>query len=301
MRQTMRPLDVPLDVVQIRPNFYMIAGAGGNIAVQFGRQGTIVVDSGTAEMADAVIAAIKKLTDGPIRYVINTGADPDHVSGNAKLSLAGHSLGSGVITAGAAPVIGVENIVDRMSAVVGGKPLYPVEAVPSESFSRKQKALYLNDDAIIVMRQFAAHSDSDTIVFFRRSDVVVTGDVFDPTRFPVIDIEHGGSIQGEIEALNRLIDLVVSSVPIPVDPGGTLVVPGHGRVCEQAEVVDYRDMVTVIRNTIQHFIDKGMTLEQIKAANPTAGFRNQYGSDSGSWTTDMFVEAVYKGLTGKKS
>ena len=297
----MRPAGGPLDVVQIRPNFYMIAGAGGNIAVQFGRQGTIVVDSGTAEMADAVMAAIKKLTDGPIRYVINTGADPDHVAGNAKLSLGGHALGSGVITGGAAPVIGVEDIVDRMSVLVGGKPLYPVEAVPSESFSRKQKALYVNDDPIIVMRQFAAHSDSDTIVFFRRSDVVVTGDVFDPTRFPVIDIEHGGSIQGEIAALNGLIDLVVSSVPIPVNEGGTLVVPGHGRVCEQAEVVDYRDMVTTVRNTIQRFIDKGMTLDQIKAANPTAGFRNQYGSDTGSWTTDMFVEAVYKGLVGKKS
>ena len=290
-----------LDVVQVRPNFYMIAGAGGNIAVQFGREGAVVVDSGTAEMADAAIATIKKQTDKPIRWIINTGADPDHVSGNEKLSRAGHALGSGVLTMGAAPIIGVEEVVNRMSALVDGKSLYPVAAWPTESFSRKQKQMYLNDDPIIIMRQPAAHSDSDTIVFFRRSDVVVTGDVFDPTRFPVIDIEHGGSIQGEIDALNGLIDIVVSTVPLPLNPGGTQVVPGHGRVCEQAEVVDYRDMVTVVRNTIQLFISKGMTLDQIKAANPTQGYRNQYGSNAGSWTTDMFVEAVYKGLTGKKS
>jgi glyoxylase-like metal-dependent hydrolase (beta-lactamase superfamily II) len=290
-----------LEVVQLQPNFYMIGGAGGNIAVQFGREGAVVVDSGTAEMADAAIAAIKKLTDKPIRWIINTGADPDHVSGNEKFSKAGHALGSGILTMGAAPIIGVEDVVNRMSELVDGKSRYPVAAWPTESFSRKQKALYLNEEPIIVMRQLAAHSDSDTIVFFRRSDVVVTGDVFDPTGFPVIDIEHGGTIQGEIDALNGLIDLVVSSVPLPWNAGGTLVVPGHGRVCEQAEVVDYRDMVTVVRNTIQRFISKGMTLEQIKAANPTQGFRNQYGSDSGSWTTDMFVEAVYKGLTGKKS
>ena len=290
-----------LDVVQVRPNFYMIAGAGGNIAVQVGPQGAVVVDSGRAEMADAVVAAIKRLTNEPIRWVINTGADDEHVGGNEKLSKAGKALGGGILTGGAAPVIGVEEVVNRMSALVGGKSRYPVNAWPTESFSRKQKALYLNDDPIVVMRQMAAHSDSDTIVFFRRSDVVVTGDVFDPTRFPVIDLEHGGSIQGEIDTLNGLIDLVVSSVPLPWNPGGTLVVPGHGRVCEQAEIVDYRDMVTIVRNTIQRMISKGMTLDQIKAANPTQGFRNQYGSDTGAWTTDMFVEAVYKGLAGKKS
>ena len=290
-----------LDVVQLRPNVYMIAGAGGNIAVQVGPQGTVVVDSGRGEMADAVVATIKRLTNEPIRWIINTGADDDHVGGNEKLSKAGHALGSGILTGGAAPIIGVEEVVTRMSALVNGTARYPVAAWPTESFSRKQKALYLNGDPIIVMRQLAAHSDSDTIVFFRRSDIVVTGDVFDPTRFPVIDIEHGGSIQGEIDTLNGLIDLVVSSVPLPWNPGGTLVVPGHGRVCEQAEIVDYRDMVTVVRNTIQRMIGKGMTLDQIKAANPTQGFRNQYGSDSGPWTTDMFVEAVYKGLTGKKS
>jgi len=298
------PAADPLEVIQLQPNFYMIGGAGSNIAVQIGPEGVVVVDSGSSEMADAVIAVIKRLTDQPIRYIINTGPDVDHVSGNEKIARAGRALGTGATTAAAtsgAGIIASEGVLNRMSATTGAGAPYPVKAWPTESFSRKQKALYLNDDPVIVMRQFAAHSDSDTIVFFRRSDVVVTGDVFDPTRFPVIDIEHGGSIQGEIAALNGLIDLVVSSVPIPVNEGGTLVVPGHGRVCEQAEVVDYRDMVTIIRNTIQRFIDKGMTLDQIKAANPTAGFRNQYGSDTGSWTTDMFVEAVYKGLVGKKS
>ena len=298
------PAADPLEVIQLQPNFYMIGGAGSNIAVQIGPEGVVVVDSGSSEMADAVIAVIKRLTDQPIRYIINTGPDADHVSGNEKIARAGRALGTGATTAAAASGAGIiasEGVLNRMSATTGTGAPYPVKAWPTESFSRKQKALYLNNEAIVVMLQPAAHSDGDSLVFFRRSDIVVTGDVLDTTRFPVIEVEHGGSVQGEIDALNRLIDIVVPSIPLAYKEGGTRVIPGHGRICEQAEIVEYRDMLTIIRNTIQRLIGKGMTLEQVKAANPTQGYRSRYGSDSGAWTTDMFVEAVYKGLTIKKS
>jgi glyoxylase-like metal-dependent hydrolase (beta-lactamase superfamily II) len=160
--------------------------------------------------------------------------------------------------------------------------------------------MYLNKEAIVVMAAPAAHSDGDAIVFFRRSDVIVAGEILDTTRFPVIDVGKGGSIQGEVAALNRIVELAVPSIPLMWQEGGTRVIPAHGFICDQADVVEYRDMITIIRDNIQALIRKGMTLEQIKAANPTKGYRGQYGADSGPWTTDMFVEAIYQGLTAKK-
>jgi cyclase len=304
--------NAPLEVVQLQPNFYMIAGAGSNIGVQIGSEGVVLVDSGTAQMADAVVATVKRLTEQPIRYIINTSADADHVGGNEKVARAGRSLfgagagGGGVAggTAanndGAASIVAAEPVLNRMSAPTGQQAPYATIGWPTETFTRKQKNLYLNSEAIQVIYQPAAHSDGDSIVFFRRSDVVAAGEVFDMTRFPVIDTAKGGSIQGEIAALNRLIDIVVPSIPLPFKEGGTQVIPGHGRVSEQAELVEYRDMVTIIRDGVQSLIKKGLTLEQIKAANPTQGYRSRYGSDSGPWTTDMFVEAIYNGLTVKQ-
>jgi hypothetical protein len=130
--------------------------------------------------------------------------------------------------------------------------------------------------------------------------VIVAGEILDTTRFPVIDVDHGGSIQGEVDALNEIVDTAVPSIPLVWQDGGTYIIPAHGFVCDQADVVEYRDMVTIIRDNVQAFIKKGMTLQQVKAADPAKGFRTRYGSDSGPWTTDMFVEAIYKSLTAKK-
>jgi glyoxylase-like metal-dependent hydrolase (beta-lactamase superfamily II) len=185
-----------------------------------------------------------------------------------------------------------------MSDSVGGKAPFPTVAWPSETFSNKQKTLYLNNEGIQVIGQPAAHTDGDSIVFFRRSDVIVTGDVFDITRFPVIDVERGGSIQGELDALNHLIDLAIPSIPLPWKEGGTQIIPGHGRICEQAELVEYRDMVAIIRDRIQEMIKSGMTLEQVRAASPTKGYNGRYGADPA--TTDKFVEAVYRNLKETK-
>jgi glyoxylase-like metal-dependent hydrolase (beta-lactamase superfamily II) len=132
------------------------------------------------------------------------------------------------------------------------------------------------------------------IVFFRRSDVLVAGDVLDTNRFPVIDVARGGTINGEISALNRLVDLAIPSVPIVSRDAGTLVIAGHGRVCDQYDVVEYRDMVTIIRDRVRTLKKAGMTLNQIRAASPARGYIRRYGSDSGSWTTSSFVDAVYQ-------
>ena len=292
-----------LEVLQVRPNVYMIAGAGANLTVQFGADGAVVVDAGSLEKADAVLDAIRRLTGQPIRYVIDTSADPDHVGGNEHVSKAGRTLfqtnnplGEGMTNGGAASILSAERVLSRMSAPTGKPSPFPTAAWPTETYNQKRKYMYLNGEGIEVLHQPAAHSDGDSVVFFRRSDVVAAGDILDTTRFPVIDIARGGSIQGEIDALNRLIDLAIPSIPLVAQDGGTYVVPGHGYLCDQLDVVDYRDMVTIVRDRVQSLIKDGRTLDQIKTARPTIGYTARYGSDSGPWTTSMFVEAVYNSL-----
>ena len=292
-----------LDVLQLRPNFYVIAGAGGNIGVQLGPDGVVVVDSGSAARADAVVRAVKSLSNRPIRYVINTSADADHVGGNEIVARAGQTILnltnvtlSGLTNGGAAAVLAAEGVLLRMSAPTGEKAPFPTAAWPTETFHGRRSYMYLNGEAIETLHQPAAHSDGDSIVFFRRSDVVMAGDVIDTTRFPVIDLKRGGSVQGEIDALNRLVELAVPSFPLVWQEGGTYVIPGHGRVYEQLDVVEYRDMLTVIRDRVRALIADGRALDQVKAARPAQGYARQYGSATGPWTTDMFIEAVYRSL-----
>lgn len=296
-----------LEVLPLRPNFYMIAGAGGNIAFQVGEDGVVVVDSGSTASADAVVAAIKKVTSQPIRYVINTSADPDHVGGNAVLAKAGQTLftqggGAGIgadFLGGGASILSVEQVLTRMSGTREHPSMFPTAAWPSETFNQPRKYMYLNDEGIEIFHEPAAHTDGDAMVFFRRSDVVVAGDVFDTTRFPVIDSAKGGSIHGEIQALQKLVDTAIPSVPIVSREAGTLIIPGHGRVCDQLDVVEYRDMVTIIRDRIRDMKKQGLTLEQIKAASPARGYIRRYGAETGPWTTNDFVEAVYRTLGEK--
>jgi cyclase len=290
-----QPPDPNPEVLQVRPNFYMIAGAGGNIGIQVGADGVVVVDSGSASSADAVIAAIRKVTTQPIRYIINTSADPDHVGGNAAIAKAGQTLftqtgGAGLaanFSAGGASILSVEQVLTRMSGP------WPVGAWPTETFGQPRKYMYLNGEGIEILHQPAAHTDGDAIVFFRRSDVIVAGDILDTRQFPVIDIAKGGSIRGEIAALQKLVDTAIPSVPIVSREEGTLIVPGHGRICDQLDVVEYRDMVTIIRDRVRDLKKQGLTLEQIKAASPARGYTRRYGSES------AFVEAVYRTLSEK--
>jgi len=305
-----------IEVLQVRPDFYMIASAVSNVGVQIGPDGVVVVNAGTGDASSELLSAIQKLTKEPIRYIINTSADADLVGGNRTLSKAGLRLGALTVRAGRPPgpddaafIIAHERALDRVREM---KPPLPPEAWPSETFDEGRKALSFNGEGVEILHQPAAHTDGDTVVFFRRSDVVVAGHILDATRFPVIDIARGGSIQGEIDALNRLIRLAIPAGPylgIPNGaietsvaslPGGTEVLTGRGRVYRQIDVVNYRDMVVIISDTIQHMIDQNMTLEQIKAAAPAKAWEKEFGATSGSWTTNDFVEAVYKSLTGRK-
>lgn len=284
-----------LDVVKVRPDFYMIAGDGGNIGAEIGDEGIILVNSGAGKMSDQVLAELKKLTDLPIRYIINTDADPDFVGGNLKLGKSG--LGVVTNSQGQAAILAHQSVLTRMSAR-NATPSYPGDAWPNEAFEGKRHAFRMNDQGIEVWYEPNAHTNADSFAMFRKSDVVVTGDILDETRFPIIDVAHGGSVQGEIDALDKLIELTIAPIPYIYKDVGTYVIPGHGRVCEQMEVVDYRDMVVIIRDNIQDLMKQGKTLDQIKAAHPALAYETRYGREPG--VTDSFVESIYQSLTAKK-
>jgi len=301
-----------LDVQELRPNLYLIAGAGGNIVAQVGPIGVVLVDSGSTAAAPRVLAAIRRLTPLPVRYIINTSMDRDHVGGNQVLTASGLSILPGAVVAGAglddalvsnagkASVLAHENVQTRMSEATGANA-YPFPLWPTKTFAFHSYAMYLNGEGYRVIHQPAAHTDGDVIVEFRRSDVIATGDLVDTTRWPVIDTARGGSVQGTLDALNRLMDMTIFNLPIQWNDDRTLLVPGHGRVYDKLDLLEYRDAVTIVRDRVEDLIKDGKNLQQVKAANPTLGYRSEYGTDRGEWTTDMFVETMFKELSTKKA
>jgi glyoxylase-like metal-dependent hydrolase (beta-lactamase superfamily II) len=287
-----------LETIQIRPNVHVIFGAGGNVTVHSGEDGLIVVDTGTTDAAPRLLEAIKAISSQPIRLVINTSVGADHVGGNAVVAAAGFGISPDPFATGQqATVLAHENVLLRMSAPTGSESPFPSRMWPNDTYTSRFRPMYINDEAVQVIRQTGAHSDADSMVLFRKADVIATGDVVDLRHFPVIDAKMGGTIQGELDALNRLLtEFIIPNLPLVLKPGRTLVVPGHGYIADYGEIVEYRDTVTVVRDIIQDMVNKGMTLAQVKAANPTKGYRGRWGKDSGPWTTDMFVEAVFNGL-----
>jgi cyclase len=284
----------------VRDNVYMIYGAGGDITVQVGKDGVLVVDAGLANMSDKVLAAIRSISKLPIRYLIDTHVHPDHVGGNEAIRKAGKTISGGNVAGdlGAsaeegAQVIAYENVLNRMSAPTGKTSPTPAGGWPTITFFDDEKKFWFNDEGIRVIHMPAAHTDGDVVVYFRKSDVIATGDLFTTTMYPVIDLERGGSIQGIIDALDKIVDMVV---PVYGQDGGTRIIPGHGRLCDVGDVLNYREMAIVVRDRVQDMIKKGQTLEQVKAAKPSFDYDPVYGATTGFWTTDMFVEAVYKSL-----
>jgi cyclase len=283
-------------VLPVQGNVFLLAGAGANMAVQAGEDGVLLVDAGDGKANDKVIAAIRKLSNKPIRFIVDTNANPDHMGGNERLAAFGKAAGGGRASDSGGPgamVFAQEAVLAAVSAPSGQKALVPVAGWPTESYP-DWKELSLNNEGIQIFHVPAAHTGGDSIVFFRRSDVVATGDIFSTISYPVI--EQGGSINGVIDGLNRIIEI---TIPKDWQEGGTMVIPGHGRICDEADVVEYRDMVTIIRDRIQDMIKRGLTLDQVKAARPTLEYDSRYGSDSGPWTTSMFIEAVYQSLSRK--
>jgi len=287
------PDTAKLTMAPVQGNVYVLMGDGGNITVQTGKDGVMLVDTGFAPLAPKAMAEIRKLSGGPIRWIVNTHVHNDHTGGNAeiaRLGMTGESIGPPRIVA-------QSNVLNRMTMpAAGNQPKIPEAAWPNDEYFQPSKDFFFNGEAVVVYHVPAAHTDGDSLVFFRRSDVLSTGDVFTPGSYPIVDLARGGSVQGEIEALNRIIDI---TVPAKYQEGGTLVIPGHGRLCDEADVVEYRNMLTVIRDRFRDMIQKGMTIEQIKAAKPTLDYDTQYGATTGFWTTDMFIDAVYKSLSEK--
>src|SRR5205823_4860251 len=179
------------------------------------------------------------------------------------------------------------------SAPEGKNPPAPTGAWPTETYDLDvlNFSHYFNGEAVQLIHEPAAHTDGDTMVYFRGADVLATGDIFVTTSYPIIDVDRGGNFQGLINSLNHILDIAVPEFRLE---GGTMIVPGHGRLCDSADVAYYRDMVTVLRDRIQDQIKKDKTLEQVKAAGITKDYDGRYGSP------DRFLESAYKSLTQKK-
>jgi cyclase len=329
---TQAPPSGEVEVLPIRGNVYALFGAGANIVVSVGNDGVLIVDAGRAEMSDKVLAAVQRLQrewtvrnepkslgfgaetrssvserhitapPKPIRYILNTSADPDHVGGNEKLRKAGHTFTGGNVagniadaTEGAA-ILAHENVLSRM-AQGEGQAAVPADALPTDAYFVDFYKLshYFNGEGIQLFHMPKAHTDGDSIVHLRGTDVIAMGDLMSTGSYPVIDVAKGGTINGVIEGLNRVLDMSIAEFRLE---GGTLMVPGHGRLIDSADVAYYRDMLTIIRDRVEDLVKKGRTLEQVKAANVSGDYDTEYGSTTGSWTTANFIEAVYKTLGG---
>ncbi len=290
------PHDGEIHVFPLRNNVYMLVGDGANIVVQVGDQGALVVDTGTGALADKTIAAIGKLSGKPVQFIANTGFRADHTGGNAKVrrsgmdpSLQGSFFSNQFADAGqGATILSHQNTQNHMDALK-----MPAEGIPSDTFLEEHRRKFHNGDSIELFWEPNAVTDGDSIVHFRRADVIVTGDIFTTTQFPFIDIKNGGSVQGEIKALNDILNRTVYEHE---EDGGTLVVPAHGYLSNEHEVLEYRDMVVIVRDRVQAMINSGATIEQVKSARVTADYETRYGASTGPWTTDLFVEADYKSL-----
>ena len=291
-----------LEVLPVQGQVYMVAGAGGNIVVQAGDDGLLVVDTGQAEVSEQVLTLLQQHFGRIIRFVINTSADSDHIGGNATLAGAGVAQSSrrgGGGRLGGAPsgaqVYAHEAVLNRLAAPTGQQAALPFEFWPTDTYFTDEKQLFFNGEAIQILHQPAAHTDGDSVVFFRRSDVVAAGDVYTSFGYPVFDPERGGSYQGSIDALNGLLEL---AIPDFHAEGGTYIVPGHGHISDEVDVAEYRNMATIIRDRVQYALDSGMSLEEMKASRPTLDYDGRYVETAGEWTTDRFLDAVYRDLAG---
>jgi glyoxylase-like metal-dependent hydrolase (beta-lactamase superfamily II) len=303
-----------VEIVPVRGHIYLLAGAGANITVSIGPDGILLVDSGATPMSDLVLGALRQLqqrvslngADGappkPIRYIINTSLHPDHIGGNEKIAEAGKTITGGNVAGDigdaseGATIVAHENVLNRLSP--DGKPKVSFKTLPTLTFLSDQMKLsqFFNGEGIQIFHEKAANTDGDSIVFFRGSDVIAAGDIFSTVSYPAIDLANGGSLQGVIDSLNHILDLSVAEFRTE---GGTLVIPGHGRICDTADVAYYRDMATIVRDRIQAMIKKDMTLAQVKAAKPTEDWDPRYNRDP-AWTPSMFVEAAFKSLSQGK-
>lgn len=281
----------------------LLVGPGGlssttpNITVQTSGDAVVLVDSGRGDANERAIAAVRRISPRPVRFIINTQAGLDHTGGNEALARSGRPYGGRAAGAGflladqaaGATIIAHENVLSRLSGARGGAAA-SFGSLPSETYFTPQHELY-NGEAIQVFHEAGAHSDGDSIVFFRRSDVISTGDIFSTLTYPRVDAAAGGTVEGVIRALNHVIDL---AIPRDKQEGGTYIIPGHGRISDEADVVEYRDMLVIIRDRVRDLASKGQTLDQIQAARVTFDYDRRYSTPG--WTGAQLVETIFAAL-----
>lgn len=280
------PAASPVNVVKAQKNVYMLHSETSNLAVQVGDEGVLLVDTGDTALSSAVLAAIRTLSPKPIHTIVNTHLHADHTGGNVPFSkLRG---------AQAVRVMAQESVFNRMmDEAAAANSNVPQSALPMNTYFTPSRDFFLNGEAVVLHHAPAAHTDGDTIVHFRGADVVATGDLFTPGGYPSIDIQNGGTVDGLIAGLNKILEI---TVPARYQEGGTYVVPGHGRLSDEADVVEFRDMVTIVRDRVQDLMKKKQTLAQVKAARPSRDYDGEY---SGGRPADEFVESIYRSLGGK--
>jgi cyclase len=287
------PAATDLRVVPVQGNVSMLAGAGVNVTMQTGKDGVLLVDTPAAALVPQLLAEIRRVSDRPLRYLVNTSLDGEHIGGNAALigPAAGRGTGGapfGTIGFNRPAIVAHENVLNRLSA---SQPPTPAAALPTTTYYLASMDFSFNGEPVVILHAPRAHTDGDSIVWFRRSDVLAVGDLMRLDRYPEIDVARGGSVDGLIAALDRIVEI---AVPERLQDGGTRVVIGHGRLCNEADVVEYRDMVAIIRDRVADLVKKGQTLDQVKAARPTRDYDTRYGSG------DALTEAVYRSLTEKR-
>jgi glyoxylase-like metal-dependent hydrolase (beta-lactamase superfamily II) len=301
------PTAVPaaqLELMPVQGNVYMVTGLGVNVAVQVSEEGALLVDTPPPALLDQVRELVAQKSKRSIRYVINTSAIPDHVSGDEAVQLAVTSPAAlanmrrfGLAAGGLAgfgadgvQILAHENVLNRITN--RSKPAIPGASVSAEYYL-PTKDFFLNGESIVLTHTPNAITDGDSLVYFRRSDVLATGDLFTPGRFPTINLEEGGSINGLIKAVNKALEI---TVPAAFQERGTYVIPGHGRLCDEADLSEFREMITVVRDRVQAMINDKKTLQQVQAARPAFDYENTYGKNGGP-AAQAFVETVYKSLT----
>ena len=290
-----------IEILHVQKNIYMLVGGGANITVQIGNEGVMLVDSGIQGQTSKIVAAVRHLTRKPLRYLINTSADSEHSGGNeGTVKAAGGIAGVVAGATGHPPNVGITTISHENAStrMMTGGPDLPItgDGIPVSTFFGPRKDFYANDEPVVVLHQPRAHTDGDVIVFFRGSDVISTGDIFRTDGYPGIATAKGGTYQGELDALNTLLEI---TVPERNQMGGTRVIPGHGRICNEADVVEYRDMLTIIRDRVRDMVKEHMTLAGVKAARPTLEYEAIYGRRP-EMTGDKLIEIIYNEITNGK-